>query len=144
VRLEEFSRGAVVIPTGTPDYEEAVLILQRKLVAVCVLHAPNMTSCISLNELLDLVINDYRSKGRHTAYDVEHRVAKHLRPFFGTKQTFEITATLLHEYIQSRTGKARPSTVSKKLAYYKTLFALDTNMIRSLLKSSRQSCRAVK
>lgn len=115
---------SVVIPTGTPDYEEAVLIFRRKLARACVPHPSNETSCIALNELLDLVVRDYRSKGRHTAYDVEHRVDKHLRPFFGTKQPFEITDTLLHEYIQSRTRNARPSTVNKELAYLRRALRL--------------------
>ena len=84
----------------------------------------NETDGLLMNELLDLVIHDYRTKGRHTAYDVEHRVAKHLRPFFGTKKPFEITATLVYDYIQSCADKARPSTVNKELAYLRRALGL--------------------
>ena len=77
-----------------------------------------------VDQLLDLVIEDYRSKRRHTTYDVEHRVAKHLRPFFGTKRPFEITLTLLDQYVGSRAGNAAPATLNKELAYLRRAFSL--------------------
>lgn len=74
-------------------------MLGRKLAKAGELPCSDETSRISLNQLLDLVIEDYRSKDRHTTYDVEHRVDKHLRPFFGTKAPFEITVALLEQYV---------------------------------------------
>jgi hypothetical protein len=111
----------VILPTGTQDREEAVLILRRKMAEAAQL---NRWDHVLVDQLLDLVIEDYRSKGRHTTYDVEHRVAKHLRPFFGTKRPFEITPTLLDEYVGSRAGRAAPATVNKELAYLRRAFRL--------------------
>ena len=111
----------VILPTGTQDHEEAVSMLRRKMAQAA---QPNHWDYVLVDQLLDLAIEDYRSKGRHTTYDVEHRVAKHLRLFFGTKRPFEITTTLLDEYVGSRAGKAAPATVNKELAYLRRAFRL--------------------
>ncbi|MGI9070433.1 MAG: hypothetical protein ACR2JB_03655 [Bryobacteraceae bacterium] len=63
-------------------------------------------------------------KRRQTTYDVEHRVAKHLRPFFGTKRSFEIILILLDQYVGSGADKAAPATVNKELAYLRRAFRL--------------------
>src|SRR5262249_18625927 len=38
---------------------------------------------VPINQLLDLVIEDYRFNKRASTYDAELRIEKHLRPFFG-------------------------------------------------------------
>jgi hypothetical protein len=113
----------VIISTGTQDYEEALLMLRRKMAQAAQLRRSE-GSRVSVDQLLDLVIEDYRSNRRHTTYDVEHRVTKHLRPFFGTKRPFEITAGLLEQYVESRAGNAAPATVNKELAYLRRAFRL--------------------
>jgi hypothetical protein len=114
----------VILPTGTQDYEEAVSMLRRKMAQAAQLHRSDEPNCVLVDQLLDLVIEDYRSKGRHTTSDVEHRMAKHLRPFFGTKRPFEITLTLLDEYVGSRADNAAPATVNKELAYLRRALRL--------------------
>jgi hypothetical protein len=114
----------VIISTGTQDHEEAVLMLRRKMAKAAQLNRWDEPDYVLADQLLDLVIEDYRSKRRHTTYDVEHRVAKHLRPFFGMKKPFEITLTLLDEYVRSRAGKVAPATVNKELAYLRRAFRL--------------------
>jgi hypothetical protein len=115
---------SVVVPTGTDDYQEAVLILRRKLAKADHEDGSDENSRVLINELFNLVIEDYRSKGRHTAYDVEHRITKQLRPFFGMRKPSEITAMLLDEYVRSRTDSAAPATVNKELAYLKRALRL--------------------
>jgi hypothetical protein len=133
----------VILPTGTQDHEGAVLMLRRKMAQAT---QPNHWDYALVDQLLDLVIEDYRSKGRHTTYDVEHRVAKHLRPFFGTKKPFEITPTLLNEYIGSRADNAAPATVNKELADLRRAFRLGYRMSHSWLKPFLLSagCRSAK
>src|SRR5437899_8642508 len=99
-------------------------MLRQKMAKAAQLHRSDEPNRVLVDQLFDLVIEDYRSKRRHTTYDVEHRVAKHLRPFFGTKRPFEITLTLLDEYVGSCAGKAAPATVNKELAYLRRAFRL--------------------
>jgi hypothetical protein len=114
----------ITIPTGTQDYEEAVAILRQKIDTATQLCRSDDSDRVLVNQLLDLVIDDYQSKDRYTTYDVEHRVAKHLRPFFGAKKPIEVTATLLEQYVGSRAINAAPGTVNKELAYLKRAFRL--------------------
>ena len=114
----------VTIPSGTQDYEEAVAILRQKVGQATQPCRSDDFPSVTINQLLDLVIDAYRSKDRYTTYDVEHRVAKHLRPFFGAKEPIEVTATLLEQYVGSRAGNAAPATINKELAYRRRAFRL--------------------
>lgn len=92
-------------------------ILQQKIHKVTQLCHSDRAKRVLVNHLLDLLIDDYRSKDRNTTYHVEHRVAKHLRPFFGAKESTEVvTAPLLEQYVASRASHAAPATVKKELA----------------------------
>ncbi len=104
----------MILSTGTQDYEEAVWMLHRKMAQAAQLNRWDEPDRALVDQLLDLVIKDYRFKGRYTTYDVERRVAKYLRPFFRTKKPFEITLTLLDEYVASRAGNAAPATVNNR------------------------------
>jgi hypothetical protein len=114
----------VTIPTGTQDYQEAVAILQQKINRAAQLCHFDEPKRVLVNQLLDLLIDDYQSKDRYTTYDVEHRVARHLRPFFGAKEPTEITAALLEHYVTSRADRAAPATVNKELAFLKRALRL--------------------
>ena len=90
----------VTIPSGTQDYEEAVAILQQKVAKATQPCRSDDFPSVVINQLLDLVTEDYRSKNRYTTYDAEQR-AMRLRPFFGTKEPTEVTATLREQYARS-------------------------------------------
>jgi hypothetical protein len=46
-----------------------------------------------MNQLLDLLAEDYKFQKRETTYDTEHRVDAHSRPFFGEMKSQEISTT---------------------------------------------------
>ena len=114
----------ITIPTGTQDYQEAVAILQQNIDRATQLCHSARSKRVLVNHLLDLLIDDYGSKDRNTTYDVEHRVAKHLRPFLGAKEPTEITVALLEQYVASRADRAAPATVNKELAFLKRALRL--------------------
>jgi hypothetical protein len=41
---------------------------------------------VTVDQLLDLVVEDYQLNKRDTTYDTEKRIDKHLRPYFGGKR----------------------------------------------------------
>jgi hypothetical protein len=131
----------VIISTSAQDYEEAVLMLRRRMAQAAQLHLSDEPNRVLIDQLLDLVIEDYRSERRDTTYDVKHRIAKHLRPFLGTKRPFEITLTLLDQYVGSRAGKAAPATVNKELAYLRRAFRLGYRHEPQLLEAIPNICR---
>src|SRR5579875_2490662 len=70
--------------TGTTDYEDAVALLRQKTAA-----AANQSYSytedvdrVTVNQLLDLVVEDYRDNKRNSTDDTQKRIDKHLRPFF--------------------------------------------------------------
>jgi hypothetical protein len=78
----------VTIPSGTQDYEEAVAILQQKIDKATQLCRSDEFPSVVINQLLDLVIDDYRSKDRYTTYAVattdsarQHGSAIHVHTF---------------------------------------------------------------
>jgi hypothetical protein len=50
-------------------------MLRRKLAKAAQLHRSDEPNSVLVDQLLDLVTQDHRSKRRHTTYDVEHRLA---------------------------------------------------------------------
>jgi hypothetical protein len=74
--------------TGTTDYNEAVILLRKKIADVAnktYAHTEDPDK-VTVNQLLDLVVEDYRDNKRNTTYDTQKRIDKHLRPFFGQKR----------------------------------------------------------
>ncbi|MFL6466266.1 MAG: site-specific integrase, partial [Bryobacteraceae bacterium] len=59
-----------------------------------------------------------------STYNVEHRIDKHLRPFFGQKKAVEVTTSVIKKYIASRQGEAEAATVNKELAHLRRAFRL--------------------
>lgn len=48
------------------------------------------------------VILEYRTNGRRSVDELERRIAKHLRPFFGGRRMAAITTSVIREYIAHR------------------------------------------
>ena len=82
----------ITIPTGTQDHQEAVAILRQKINRAAQLCHSDRSKRVLVNQLARFGDRRLSIKDRNTTYDVEHRVAKHLRPFFGAKEPTEITA----------------------------------------------------
>jgi integrase len=80
---------------------------------------------VTVNQLLDLVVEDYRDNKRNTTYDTQKRIDKHLRPFFGQKRASQIGTKLLKEYRRKRdaSGDAE-ATINKELTWLRRAFKL--------------------
>lgn len=80
---------------------------------------------VTVNQLLDLVVEDYRDNKRGSTDDTQKRIDKHLRPFFGQKRASDIGTKLLKEYRRKRdtTGDAE-ATINKELTWLRRAFKL--------------------
>jgi integrase len=54
------------------------------------------------DEAAEDVLNDYRTNGKKSVDDVERRITKHLKPFFGGRRLATITTTDVRTYIANR------------------------------------------
>lgn len=115
----------VEVPTGTSDYEEALCMLRQRMANVARFgeHSEEPQRVL-INQLLDLVLDDYRLKSRRSTYDTEHRIDKHLRPFFGSRKATELTTSMLKRYIALRQKEAEAATINKELSYLRRGFRL--------------------
>jgi hypothetical protein len=119
----------VEVSSGTTDYDDAVILLRQKIAASAsrsytYTEDPDK---VTVNQLLDLVTDDYRDNRRTTTDDTEKRIDKHLRPFFGHKKAREIGTKLLAEYRRRRTnaeGKNACATINKELTWVRRGFRL--------------------
>lgn len=57
---------------------------------------------IRFDEAVQDVVNDYRTNRKRSLDDVERRIERHLKPFFGNRRMASITTTDIREYIDSR------------------------------------------
>ncbi|HWF45994.1 MAG TPA: site-specific integrase [Bryobacteraceae bacterium] len=116
----------VRIPAGTQDRDEALRILRQKMAKVArYVDYSEQIERVLVDQLLDLVVEDYRFNKRSTTYDVELRIGKHLRPFFGQRKARDVTTTVIKNYTDVRSRKeAEPATINKELAYLRRAFRL--------------------
>lgn len=112
-------------PASTENYDEAVCLLRQRMARSArkseYAYEPER---VFVNQLFDLVVEDYRFERRRSTYEVERRIEKHLRPFFGSKKAVEVTTTAIKKYVTLRTAMAKPGTVNKELAYLRRAFRL--------------------
>ncbi len=66
---------------------------------------------IRFDEAVTDVLNDYRTNRKRSLDDVERRIEKHLKPFFGNRRMASITTSDIREYIASR---QKENTVARK------------------------------
>ena len=116
--LKYYVRGkAVRVATGTENYDEALAMLRKKMAEAPHRHTEE-PSLVKMDQLFDLLVEDYRYNARKSAYDTRLRVDSHLRPFFGERKAQSITTTVLREYVDCRRRqKAEAATINKELAW---------------------------
>jgi len=66
---------------------------------------------IRFDEAVADVLNDYRTNRKRSLDDVERRIEKHLKPFFGNRRMVSVTTADIREYIASR---QKETTVARK------------------------------
>ena len=79
---------------------------------------------VVVNQLLDLVIEDYETNKFRSLADTKQRIEKHLRPFFGHKLATVVGTAAIKEYIAKRFALAEPATVNKELSFLRRAFRL--------------------
>lgn len=115
------------VSTGTSNYDDALILLREKTAAAAkksYVYSDDVNK-VTVNQLLDLVIEDYRDSKRNSTDDTKKRIDKHLRPFFGRQRACDIGTKLLKEYRRNReiSGDAE-ATINKELTWLRRGFKL--------------------
>jgi len=89
------------------------------------LHIDPKAGKITFADAVADVVNDYSTNGKKTVDDVQRRIDKHLKPFFGHRRMVTITTSLIREYIAARQAEgASNGTINRELAVTKRGFTL--------------------
>jgi len=83
-----------------------------------------MNATTTLNDLFDLVVDDYKGKSSHTQTTLRNNL-KHLRPLIGDKPASSVSTADVEQYKSSRlTAGAAVSTIDLELATLRRAFKL--------------------
>ena len=69
---------------------------------------------VLVDQLLDLVVEDYQFNKRGSSYDTKLRINKNLRPAFGHRRAVDVTTPMIKKYTADRAKEAAAATVNKE------------------------------
>lgn len=112
--------------TGTPDRAKAKKFLSKRLAEIATGTFNGLeVERITITELADGFLRDYKVNGRRSLADVEARWRLHLQPFFGGLKAVNVTSDLIARYVDERQNEgAAGSTVNRELAALKRMYRL--------------------
>src|SRR5580704_2792891 len=89
--------------TRTTDKQAAKEFLKHRLAEIATgsFYGP-VVERITVTELADDFLRDYRINERRSLEDAEARWKLHLEPFFGTMKACEVTSDLVARYVDTR------------------------------------------
>jgi integrase len=112
----------------TADFDEAVTMLRQKMANFSrQAQYSDHPERVRMDQLFDLVLENYRMQERRSMYDVERKIESRLRPYFGRMKAQDITSHIIGCYVASRLrANPRPknSTVNRELAYVRRALKL--------------------
>lgn len=112
--------------TRTTNRQEANDFLKQRLgeIATGNFYGP-LTERVTVAELAEDFLRDYRINERRSLDDVEARWKLHLCPFFGHMKACEVSSDLVARYVDSRRHEqASNATVNREMAALKRMFRL--------------------
>jgi integrase len=112
--------------TKTTNKQEAREFLKQRLAEIATgnFYGP-VVERITVAELADDFLRDYRINGRKSLDDVVARWNLHLEPSFGQMKASEVTSDLVARYVDSRRQeKASNATINREMAALKRMFRL--------------------
>jgi len=102
--LKYYVKGKVVqVPSGTDDYHEALGMLRKRMAeATTRENYSDQPERVRMDQLFDLLVDDYTFNERKSTSDTELRVDRHLRPFFGAMKGQAIGTSTRRQYVELR------------------------------------------
>ena len=80
---------------------------------------------VTVPELAEDLMRDYRINGRKSLEDIESRWRLHMLPYFGNMRAIDVTSELLARYVDSRQeANAKNATINRELAALKRMFRI--------------------
>ena len=112
--------------TGTTDRAKAKRFLGKRLAEIATGTFNGLeVERVTITELADGFLRDYKVNGRRSLDDVEARWRLHLQPFFTSMRAASVTSDLIARYVDERQREgAAGSTINRELAALKRMYRL--------------------
>ncbi len=112
--------------TRTTDRGKAKRFLSKRLAEIATGTFNGLeVERVTITELADGFLRDYKVNGRRSLADVEARWRLHLQPFFASMRAAGVTSDLIARYVDERQkGGAAGSTINRELAALKRMYRL--------------------
>jgi hypothetical protein len=111
--------------SGTENRSEALHMLRQRMAKFSqYADYSEQLALVLMNQLFDLVIEDYKFNKRAITYDAELPINKYLRSFFGHRRVADVGSIVIKKYTAQRASDAEAATVNKELAYLRRAFRL--------------------
>jgi len=112
--------------TGTTDLAKAKRFLGKRLAEIATGTFNGLeVERVTITELADGFLRDYKVNGRRSLDDVEARWRLHLQPFFTSMRAASVTSDLIARYVDERQREgAAGSTINRELAALKRMYRL--------------------
>lgn len=122
--IKYYSNGRPVeVCAETDNYDEALSKLRERMAKAARIRQHSVDPAfVKVDQLLDLLIEDYEFKKRASIIDTKARIEKNIRPFFESKRAIDVTTTMLKRYVKSR--KAEDATINREMALIRRAFRL--------------------
>jgi integrase len=117
--IKYYRNGVPMRESAESDKEKIAKDLLRKREGDIVRGVPvtPRTNRVTLSELLDDVLTDYRVNGRRSLDTITYYIEGHVRPFFGTRKAASITTADVRQYVAERqAANAANATINRELA----------------------------
>jgi integrase len=125
--LKYYVKGKVVqVPSGTDNYDEALAMLRKRMADASTLdNYSDQPERVRMDQLFDLLVDDYKFKERKSTCDTGLRIDRHLRPFFGAMKAQAIGTGTRRQYVELRRRQhAAAATINKELAFVRRALRL--------------------
>lgn len=108
---------------GTEARAEAVDFLRRRMASLTAADAG--AEKVTVGQLLDLLVEDYKRRGRKSTYDLECKVEAQLRPWFGSRPAARLSTLDIKAFISKRqTDGMAPASINRELSALRRALAL--------------------
>ncbi|HET9741746.1 MAG TPA: tyrosine-type recombinase/integrase [Terriglobales bacterium] len=112
--------------TGQTDYQAARQKLNQRLGKIAAGEVVDVRlERVSVKDLADEVLRDYRINSKKSIDDVEARWRLHIEPVFGHLRAMHVTTQALNQYVDARKAEgAENATINREMAFLKRAFNL--------------------
>lgn len=108
---------------NTEDQTEAVKFLRQRMAKLGSVETEAVF--VKIGQLLDMLLDEYRTKKRKSTYDVERKVEAQLRPFFGKKLASKLSTLDIKAYVAKRKAdEVSNATINRELAALRRALAI--------------------